>query len=243
MNKHVIAVVVGVTAVGLAASAWAAPQKVRVQGQIQSVNAHAVNLRSYSGKTIDLALSPHTKYLSVARARLADISPNNFVGIGATGPTNRLVAVEVVIFPKSMRGTGEGHYAWSLPAAVAKADQYPSVASSPGAPPIHGTMTNGTVVKSSMGGAPPIRGTMTNGTVAKSLGKSGGTEVTVTYNGEKRVQILVKPTVPVVRLIPSNQSILTPQAKAFAIATKEPASMKLSANFVAVGKNGLTPPM
>lgn len=243
MNRHVIAVVVGATAVGLAAGAWATPRKVRVQGQIQAISAHAVKIESYSGKTIDLSLSPRTKYISVVRARLADITSGDFVGIGATGPTNRLVAVEVVIFPNSMRGTGEGHYAWSLPAAVAKADGYTGVVGEPGAPPVHGTMTNGTVANTSVGGAPPIRGTMTNGTVANRLGKSSGTELTVAYNGGKRVRILVNPAVPVVRLIPADRSILAPRAKAFAIAATGAAGTKLSANFVAVGKDGLTPPM
>jgi hypothetical protein len=51
-----------------------------------------------------------------------------------------------------MRGTGQGRNAWSVPAAVADADQR-AVSASPGAQPIQGTMTNGTVVGSgSIGG-------------------------------------------------------------------------------------------
>lgn len=36
------------------------------------------------------------------------------MGITATGPKSRLRAVEVHLFPESMRGVGEGHYDWDL---------------------------------------------------------------------------------------------------------------------------------
>jgi len=53
--------------------------------------------------------------LGVVKATLADIKAGSFVGIGAmpqSDGTQR--ALEVLIFPEAMRGTGEGHYSWDL---------------------------------------------------------------------------------------------------------------------------------
>jgi hypothetical protein len=56
-----------------------------------------------------------TKAVGVVKATLADIKAGSFVGIGAmpqADGTQR--ALEVLIFPDAMRGTGEGHYPWDL---------------------------------------------------------------------------------------------------------------------------------
>ncbi len=232
--------VAGLAIFGLAVGASAAGPKVRVQGDIQSVTGNAIAIESYSGKTVDLAITPWTKFAAVVPASLSSIKPGDFVGVGATGSESHLSAIEVVIFPRSMRGTGEGHYSWSLPEAVAQADHYQGAGTTPGSTEVHGTMTNGTVAKTAaIDTAPPIRGTMTNGTVAGSASR----KLTISYSGGKRVQIAVEPTAPVVRLIPADRSVLAPQAKTFAIATEAGGATELSANFVAVGENGLTPPM
>ena len=47
---------------------------------------------------------------------MADIKDNTFVGATAVKNRNgRWQATELHIFPESMRGAGEGHYAWDLP--------------------------------------------------------------------------------------------------------------------------------
>ncbi|MGH7037118.1 MAG: hypothetical protein ACREE1_03145, partial [Stellaceae bacterium] len=168
MGKFLGAAMVGLLALGLGAGASAAPAKVRVRGTIATVSGNAITIKAYNGHTVDLTLQPGTKYGVLTRASLSDIKPGDFVGIGATGPTSHLVALEVLIFPNSMRGAGEGHYGWSVPAAVARADR-PGIAKT-GAPMVRGTMTNGTVAAAPPAGAPPVRGTMTNGTVAANTG-------------------------------------------------------------------------
>ena len=46
---------------------------------------------------------------------MADIKQGSFVGITAMPqPDGSQSALEVHIFPESMRGTGEGHYPWDL---------------------------------------------------------------------------------------------------------------------------------
>jgi hypothetical protein len=138
-----------------------------------------------------------------------------------------------------MRGTGEGHNAWSVPIAVANADR-PAASAAPGTPPVQGTMTNGTVVGSgSSEGAPPVQGTMTNGMVTTS---AGGQKLALSYNNGKQTEISVPSGAPVVRLTPGQRSELKPGAKIFALASEGNGST-LTAKSIAVGKNGLTPPM
>jgi hypothetical protein len=51
----------------------------------------------------------------VKRVELASIAPGSFVGIATrTGSNGELRAIEVLVFPEAMRGTGEGHFPWDL---------------------------------------------------------------------------------------------------------------------------------
>lgn len=262
MSKFLGAAVAGLTALSLGTSALAASPATHVRGTIESVSGNTLALKSYGGQTVDLTLGSGTKFASVVPSSLSKIKKGDFIGAAASGPENNMVAQEVVIFPNSMRGAGEGHYPWSLPAVVANADAngssagaalvnstmtngtVASTSAASSAPPVQGTMTNGTVTgTSAASNAPPVQGTMTNGTVANSSTKSGGKELTISFKGQK-VQIAVPPSVPVVRFVPAKRSIVKPGAKAFVSASQPSGgSGALQANFVAVGKNGLMPPM
>jgi hypothetical protein len=243
MNKGLGVAVAGLITVGLSAAAVAAVQPTRVRGEISSIKGNSLDMKTYDGNTVALMLRSHTKFASVVPASLSAIKSSDFVGIGATGPESGLVALEVVIFPNSMRGTGEGHYPWSVPAAVARADTHQAEAPT-GAPPVQGSMTNGTVTSvAPTTSAPPVQGTMTNGTVTGAAHQAVGEKLTISYSNGKKVNILIPANAPVVRFVPAQRSVLVPGAKAFAVATNPTGSSKLTANFVAVGKNGLMPPM
>jgi len=259
------AAIIAFAAPAFAAPAFAAEQPERVRGEIQSLSGDTLNVKSYEGKPIKLMLDSQTKYETVVPAQLSDVKQGDFVGVGATGPENNLQALEVLIFPASMRGTGEGHYPWSLSAAVADNDRHAGNTTRE-APPVKGTMTNGTVIGSGSGtskAAPPVKGsmtngtvtesgssqasrpvkgTMTNGTVASDTSKAGSQKLTISYNNGKESEVSVPPGVPVVRLEPGQRSELTPGAKIFALASEENGST-LTTKSIAVGKNGLMPPM
>lgn len=216
MSKVLKVALAGAFAVGCTSAALAAPQNMRIRGTIKSISGDHLVIKTYSGKTADLELGANTKFISVLPSNLSSIRPGDFIGAGATGPESQIVAMEVVIFPNSMRGAGEGHYPWSVPAAVADADMHKSASTPPGAPPVEGTMTNGTVASAApAASAPPVQGTMTNATVAsKSMASApGGQELTVTYDHNGKVQILVPADTPVVRLAPAQHSILEPGAR------------------------------
>jgi len=98
-----------------AAAADAQPPP-RVRGIISSVEGQTLVLITRSDGVVRLTLTDMTGINGLERRRMGDIAENTF--IGATAVKNRdgrWEATEVHIFPESMRGAGEGHYAWDLP--------------------------------------------------------------------------------------------------------------------------------
>jgi hypothetical protein len=88
---------------------------VRVRGTVISVTGDTLLVKSREGADVSIKLNLGWKAGGIAKAKLADIKQGDFVGIaslpGASGPDG---ALEVLIFPPAMRGTGEGSYGWDL---------------------------------------------------------------------------------------------------------------------------------
>src|SRR6202012_810933 len=54
-------------------------------------------------------------YVAIVKSSMADIKPGQLLcATGVTQPDGSQKAIEVQIFPESMRGTGEGNYDWDL---------------------------------------------------------------------------------------------------------------------------------
>jgi hypothetical protein len=99
--------------VALAQAPTAKPSRIR--GDIVSLNGDVLKVHRRSGDTVSIELKPTIAVSAVKRIQLADIKPGTFIGTAATtGTDGKLTATEVVVFPESARGTGEGHYAWDL---------------------------------------------------------------------------------------------------------------------------------
>lgn len=101
----------------VAAPAGAQSPPTRIRGTVERVDGQTVLVKSRDGAEVAVALPKDGKVGTLQRASLADIKANDFIGSAAMpGTDGKLHAQEVVIFPESMRGTGEGHYAWDLSA-------------------------------------------------------------------------------------------------------------------------------
>ncbi len=100
------------------APAQAAPvPPTRVRGTIKSVTDTTLTLVKKNGQEQAVQLAPHFGVSVLVKAKLSDIKKNTFVGVTARPDKDGdLQAVEVHIFPESMRGAGEGHYPWDLTA-------------------------------------------------------------------------------------------------------------------------------
>jgi hypothetical protein len=85
------------------------------RGTIERVDGATYVVKARDGAELKLTLAANAQIAGIIKASLSDIKQNSFVGITAMPqPDGSLNAVEVHIFPESMRGTGEGHYPWDL---------------------------------------------------------------------------------------------------------------------------------
>ena len=96
--------------------AWAQdPPPVRVRGTIERTDGATYVVKARDGAELKLTIADNAQIAGIIKASLSDIKQNSFVGVTAMPqPDGSLSAVEVHIFPESMRGTGEGHYPWDL---------------------------------------------------------------------------------------------------------------------------------
>lgn len=102
----------------LATTAHAEDKKtppIHVRGSIVAYTGSNLKVKTREGETVDVTLADGWKVASVAEAKVTDIKPGDFVGIAslpkADGGDG---ALEVLIFPPAMKGTGEGSYGWDL---------------------------------------------------------------------------------------------------------------------------------
>jgi Domain of unknown function (DUF5666) len=107
-----------VAAVGLAVR-WPAladaPKPVRIRATIDEVGPESLKLTSRTGEKLTVALTSGTTVVAIVPIKLEEIKPGSFIGTAAMPQddgTQR--ALEVHVFPESMRGTGEGHRPFDL---------------------------------------------------------------------------------------------------------------------------------
>src|SRR3984957_12873697 len=100
--------------VGLALPA-SAQETVRVRGTIDRIEGPVYVVKTRDGAEVKLTMTDNPLFVAIVKSSMADIKPGMFVGsTGMTQPDGTQKAIEVHIFPESMRGTGEGHYDWDL---------------------------------------------------------------------------------------------------------------------------------
>lgn len=190
-----------------------------IRGTIAHVSATAMSVTTSAG-TMKLRLPASVGVAAVVPATRAEIKTGTFIGVANVpqGKTDR--ALEVVVFPNSLRGTGEGNYPWDLPAKSNGGSM----------------MTNGTVASQ---GTHSGGSMMTNGTVS-SAQHSGQMLLNVRYKGGVQ-HIIVPQNAPIVRIEAGRRALLVPGAHVFVMAAK--ARGHLLAMRIIVGKNGAVPPM
>lgn len=227
--KRILGLAIVVSAFASSAAFAATGTLERVRGTIATATANSVTVDTYAHKPVTLDLTGATKYLKVEKSNLNSIEKGSFIGTATKNVGGTQVALEVVVFPPSMRGTGEGHYAW---------DKIPDTTLSGGALATS-SMTNGnvSVVSTSV---PEVNSTMTNGNVAASKAQGGVTHLVVTYNGGHQ-DVLVPPTAPIVTYRPGTKALVAKGKDVFIKATETGSG--LVADAVAVGVDGVRPPM
>ena len=97
------------------AQAPAAAPTQRIRGDVVALDGLNLQVRSRTGELLTVKLAENYTVTAVVKIGIDRIVPGAFVGT-ATMPqadgTHR--AIEVLLFPESRRGSGEGHYPWDL---------------------------------------------------------------------------------------------------------------------------------
>jgi hypothetical protein len=92
-----------------------AQEAVRIRGTIEHIEGPIFDVKTRDGAEVKLTVSDNPLLVGVVKSTVADIKPGMFVGsTGMMQTDGTQKAIEVHIFPESMRGTGEGHYDWDL---------------------------------------------------------------------------------------------------------------------------------
>ena len=154
-------------------------------------NVTAVNARALAGESVAFTgIWPLGRFMIQLEPRFD--ADGSFLGIAwATQPDGSQRAAEVTVFPESMRGTGEGSYAWDRPGDEGGGKMTNGTAAS-------SKMTNGTVANSKMTNGTVSNSKMTNGTVSA---QADGSSLTIQYkngtaDGSQTITIPPGPPIP-----------------------------------------------
>jgi hypothetical protein len=91
------------------------PQTQRVRVEITGFADRVLSVKTREGNAVTITLGENFAVIGVTKADIADIKANSFVGVAALkGADGAWVALEVLVFPESARGSNEGHYPWDL---------------------------------------------------------------------------------------------------------------------------------
>src|SRR3712207_1562835 len=85
-------------------------QTTRIRGKLERVDGATLKIKSRTGTEMKLIMPESATVVAITKASLDDVKEGLFVGVaGMPQPDGSQQALEVHIFPESMRGTGEGH--------------------------------------------------------------------------------------------------------------------------------------
>lgn len=197
-----IHLIVVALALAVAAPVSGQPSTQRIRGDVASIEGTRLQVRTRTNQLVNVDLADNYAVSAVVRLTPDAIRQGSFVGAASMPqPDGTLRALEVLVFPESGRGSGEGHYSWDL---------------RPGS-------------------------MMTNATVAEVVGIDAGRRMTLKYKDGQQT-VVVPPDAPIVTFEPGTREMVVPGAHVMFNATVR-ADGSLGASRIAVGKDGLVPPM
>ncbi|HTN28184.1 MAG TPA: hypothetical protein VL180_10395 [Burkholderiales bacterium] len=92
-----------------------APTPVRIRGTVEKLDGNVLTVKARDSQSMSVKMADSFAVMGIQKANVSEIASGKFIGATTVGERDgALVALEVHIFPESMRGTGEGHYPWDL---------------------------------------------------------------------------------------------------------------------------------
>jgi len=117
MTSRLLLVGALIALIAVPAVAQNAPEgtPTRIRGTVEKLDGQNLTVKSREGPELTIALAPNFTVSAVVKKSLTDIKAGDFVGAASMkGTDGKLRALEVLIFPEAMRGTGEGERPWDL---------------------------------------------------------------------------------------------------------------------------------
>ncbi|WP_059412682.1 hypothetical protein [Cupriavidus basilensis] len=109
------AALAGAPAAQAQATAAPAAAPIGVRGTVTTLAGDTLKVHTRSGQDLDVGLGKDTAVRAVTLAKVDEIKAGSYIGSAAIPQADgSLKALEVHVFPPSMRGSGEGHRAWDL---------------------------------------------------------------------------------------------------------------------------------
>ena len=85
----------------------------RVVGTVDGLDGNNLTVKSNDGQPVTVVLDGNAAVFGVEKRTIADIKPGDYLASGGVkGTDGKIHAVEVRIFPETLRGTGEGQRPW-----------------------------------------------------------------------------------------------------------------------------------
>jgi hypothetical protein len=227
--KRLVGMTLALTA-GLSVATAHAAEPQRIRGSVVAVSGGVLTVHPATGGDVSIVLAGDTAYLTEARSDLNHIPAGSYIGVASKNVGEKLVALDVLVFPPTMKGAAEGHFGW---------DKVVDTTTTGGAG-TSSTMTNGSVAAVAESGPAGANSTMTNGSVTAETAMRGAKQLKLTYKGGEQT-ILLPPTAPVVTLQPGAVSDLKTGDVVFVNAIAD--GGKTTAKLILVGAAGVAPPI
>ena len=88
---------------------------VRIRGTIDAIGPTTMQVTDRDGDKRSLDLAANLSVTEILPAKLSEVKPGTYIGTAALpGPNGTLRALELQVFPDSMRGVGEGSHPFDL---------------------------------------------------------------------------------------------------------------------------------
>jgi hypothetical protein len=112
-STYIATLFIAVIAMPSLAQAPAEGARQRVVGTVDKLDGNNLMVKANDGQPVTVVLDDNAVVFGVEKRTLADIKPGDYLASGGVkGTDSKIHAVEVRIFPETLRGTGEGQRAW-----------------------------------------------------------------------------------------------------------------------------------
>jgi hypothetical protein len=86
---------------------------VRIAGTIEKLDGDHLTVKTKEDQAVTVTLNADAAIFGVEKRSVADIKPGDFLASGGVkGSDGKIHAIEVRIFPETLRGIGEGQRSW-----------------------------------------------------------------------------------------------------------------------------------